>query len=82
MDPRALAVATSLLCGASALLLGTANLMWPSYGLPLLQLLASLLPGYAGQPSPGAVAVLTAYASVDGAIFGYALGWLYRRARR
>ena len=43
---KAMAVAFGIFWGACVLFVGMANNIWPSYGLALLQLCASIYPGY------------------------------------
>ena len=69
-------IALGILWGAVVLLTGIANLIWPSYGVAFLQMLASVYPGYAAAENIGAVIVGTLYAVLDGAIFGLVLALL------
>ena len=79
LDGRALAYASAAVCGISALMVGLANLAVPAYGVPCLELLASIYPGYAGAGTLSSVLILTGYALVDGAILGWLFGALYNR---
>jgi len=77
LDAKAVAIAFGILWGACVLFVGVANLIWPGYGLALLQLCASIYPGYHPGTGVGSVIVGTIYALVDGLIGGAIFGWLY-----
>jgi hypothetical protein len=90
LNIKALAITAGILWGASYLLVGILNLIFPSYGVAFLELGASLYPGYAGPNGVGSVLVVTAgpngvgsvlvvtlYALLDGAIAGAIVAWLY-----
>lgn len=76
-DVKALAITGGALWAACFFLVGLANLIWDGYGDGMLQLAASIYPGYHGPAGFGAVLVVTLYAVVDGAICGAVFGWLY-----
>lgn len=73
----ALSLACGIVWGLTILLVASANLIWPAYGRVLLDLLASVYPGY--HPGSGASSVLvgTLYGLVDGAIGGALFAWIY-----
>ena len=73
----ALGLTAGILWGTAILVVGVANLVWPSYGRAFLELLASVYPGY--RPGSGLASVIigTLYGLVDGAIGGAVFGWLY-----
>ena len=73
----ALSLTVGSFCGAWILVVGSANLIWPSYGRTFLELAASIYPGYHPGPAFGSVITGTLYALVDGAIAGAVFGWLY-----
>ena len=73
----ALALTVGLFCGAAILIIGSANLIWPSYGRTFLDLAASVYPGYHPSAGLGSVITGTLYGLVDGAIGGAVFGWLY-----
>ena len=77
IDVRALAFSFALLWGGGILVTGIANLIWPTYGLGFLEVLASVYPGYQGTASFGQVLVGTLYGVLDGFVGGLVLGWLY-----
>ena len=72
-------IALGILWGVVMLLTGIANLIWPTYGVEFLQMLASVYPGYNYDEAGnfGAVIVGTLYAVLDAAIFGLVLALLY-----
>ncbi len=74
-----LTVTVALLWGGTVLFCGLANLLWPSYGVALLQLVSSIYPGYHATRSLGSVVVGTLHALLDGAVYGLVFGWLYNR---
>jgi hypothetical protein len=77
LNITALAVTFGVFWGACVLLVGVANMIWPDYGRTLLQLSASIYPGY--HPGTGVVSVVigTVYALVDGCVGGAIFGSLY-----
>ncbi len=77
IDVRALAISLALLWGGGILITGIANLIWPTYGIEFLEMLASVYPGYQGTASFGQVIVGTLYGLLDGFVGGLVLGWLY-----
>lgn len=77
LNVKALAGAFGILWGVCLLVVGVANTIWPSYGQALLQLCASIYPGY--HPGTGVLSVVigTVYAAVDGYVGGAIFGGLY-----
>ena len=73
---RAVAGAFGILWGACVFFLGVANMIWPTYGQAILQLCASIYPGY-HPGSAGSVVIGAIYALLDGFIGGAIFGWLY-----
>jgi hypothetical protein len=72
-----MAVAFGILWGACVLIVGAANLIWPSYGQVFLQICASIYPGYHPGSGIGSVIIGSIYALVDGIIGGAIFSWLY-----
>ena len=56
---------------------GVGNLLVPGYGQGLLDVMASVYPGYTAAPSIGQVIIGTLYGLLDGAIVGTVFAWLY-----
>ena len=79
LNIKGLALTAGILWGLSYLLLGIANLIWPSYGEAFLALGATIYPGYHGPAGFGSVIVVTLYALVDGAVGGAIFAWLYNK---
>ncbi len=77
LNTMALAKAGGLLWGGLVLVVGLANLVWPSYGMAFLEMAASVYPGYSAGAGFGSVVVGTLYGVLDGAIAGFLVGWLY-----
>jgi hypothetical protein len=60
------------------LLVGIINLIFPAYGVALLQIVDSIYPGYHfGRWGFGGVVVATLYAALDGFVLGVVIAWLY-----
>jgi len=76
-DVKALAITGGILWGACFFLVGLGNLIWDGYGAGMLQLGASVYPGYHGPAGFGSVLVVTLYAVLDGAVCGAVFAWLY-----
>lgn len=74
---RSLALAGGALWGGMFLFVGIFNLLTGGYGSHLLDLGASIYPGYGGPTGFGSVIVVTLYGLVDGAIAGALVAWLY-----
>ncbi|MCH7563459.1 MAG: hypothetical protein IH968_06505 [Gemmatimonadetes bacterium] len=74
---KGLALASGILWGGSILLVGVANLIWPSYGIAYLDLARAIYPGYGSSAGFGGVIVGTLYGVADGAVAGAILAWLY-----
>lgn len=77
LNLKALTLTAAVLWGGCFLLVGLANLIWPSYGAAWLQLGASIYPGYHGPAGFGSVIVVTIYAALDGAVAGALFAWVY-----
>jgi hypothetical protein len=77
---KGLAITLGLVWGVLGMLLvGLCNLIWPSYGVAFLEVMASLYPGYHATASFGQVIVGTMYGVVDGAVAGAVFAWVYNR---
>jgi len=79
---RPLVYTCAIFGGATALLMGLANMWWPPYGEAFLNLLASVYPGYTPDGSFGSVVNVTLYATIDLAIGGLIFGLLYNQLVR
>ena len=78
LDVKSTAVALAVVWGGWAIFLtGVANLIWPDYGQPFLEMVASVYPGYQATASFGQVLIGTLYGAVDGAAIGAVFAWLY-----
>ena len=65
---KGLALASGILWGGSILLVGVANLIWPSYGVAYLDLARAIYPGYGSSAGFGGVMIGTVYGVADGAV--------------
>jgi hypothetical protein len=72
-----LAVAAGALWGGVILMIGVAEFCWPSYGRPMLELAASIYPGYDANRSVGQVLLGSVYGFVDGAIGAALFAWIH-----
>lgn len=79
LDIKALAITSGVIVAVVFFLVGAGNLMWESYGVAVLQLAASVYPGYDGPGGFVSVIVVTLWGFVDGVIWGAILAWLYNR---
>ena len=77
LNVKVLALVAAIMWGGAIFLTGLGNMMWPGYGNALLQIAASIYPGFAASGGFGDVLVGTIYALLDGAIGGLIFGWLY-----
>lgn len=74
----AAALTVGLVWGVLGMLVtGVGNLLVPGYGQGLLDVMASVYPGYAATPTLGQVIIGTLYGMLDGAIVGTVFAWLY-----
>jgi hypothetical protein len=79
LNSGAFAAACGILWSFCVLFLGIADMIWPGYGRAILDICASIYPGYHPGTGFGSVIVGTLYALVDGLVGGAILGWLYNR---
>ena len=78
LDIKTTAVTLGLVWGVLGMLLtGLGNLLWPGYGQAMLDVMASVYPGYNATPSIGQVIIGTLYGVLDGAVVGAVFAWLY-----
>lgn len=73
----AFALAVGIIWALMILLVGLANLVWPTYGHTFLALAASIYPGYHPGSGFGAVIIGTLYGLVDGTIGGAVFALVY-----
>ena len=75
---KAAALTVSLVWGLLGMFVtAVGNLLVPGYGQGLLDMMASVYPGYTATPSFGQVIIGTLYGMLDGAIVGAVFAWLY-----
>ena len=82
LSVKALAITFGVIWGGAVLLVGTANLLFVSYGVAFLQGLSSIYPGYDFTRSFGDLLIGTVYALIDGALAGLVMAWLYNKSLR
>ena len=78
LSVKGLTLACGIVWALGVFCVGAANLIWPSYGVEFLRLIASAYPGYKAMHAGfGAVVVGTLYALVDGAVCGAIVAAIY-----
>jgi ABC-type phosphate transport system permease subunit len=77
LNVKALALTTGLLWGGAMFVTGLANLIWSTYAVKFLEVIASVYPGYHANGTFIDLIVGTLYALIDGAVVGLIFGWLY-----
>lgn len=79
LSVKGLAWTGAVLWGGCVFLMGILNLMFPRYGVAMLDMIRSIYPGYGAMSGFAGVIVGTLYALLDGAICGALLAWLYNQ---
>jgi len=82
LSVKALSATMAILAGSALLLIGVGNIGLPGYGAAALDVAASIYPGYHGPGGIGSVVVVTLYATLDGAVAGALIAWLYNAFSR
>jgi hypothetical protein len=82
LNIRALTIVGAIVFGGGCLLVGLANLIWESYGVALLELAASVYPGYDGPDGIWSVKRCAVRSSAGCTIGLLAVAWSTRRQRR
>ena len=77
LNIKGLAITCAIFWGGSILVVGGLNTVWTGFGGAFLEVVASIYPGYSGEPGFGQVIIGTLYATADGAIGGAIFAWLY-----
>ena len=78
INVKAAALTAGLVWGVLAMFVtGVGNLLVPGYGQALLDVMASVYPGYAATPTVGQVIIGTLYGLLDGALGGAIFARLY-----
>ena len=77
LSVKALSLTMAIVAGSALLLIGIGNIGLSGYGAAALELAASIYPGYHGPGGIGSVVVVTLYATLDGAVVGALIAWLY-----
>lgn len=74
---KALAITAAIIWGAALLIVGSANMMFPSYATNFLEVIGSVYPGY--QPTTGFSSVIigSLYGVVDAGIGAALFAWVY-----
>ena len=77
IDVKAFALTLSLLFGMVVLSINLANLLFPTYGLEILKIIAAAYPGYHANGSLLDISIGTIYGLADGMFGGVIGGLLY-----
>jgi len=74
---KGLALASAIIWGSAILIVGIANMVFPGYGINLLEVVGSIYPGH--QPGTGFSSVIigSLYAVVDAGIGAAIFAWVY-----
>lgn len=77
LNIKALALTAAIFWSVALLIVGTANIMFPDYGIKFLEVTGSIYPGY--QPGTGFTSVIIGamYGFVDAGIGGAIFAWIY-----
>jgi hypothetical protein len=78
LSVKSLAITAGIVWGGVIFLTGIASIISPGYGTAMLELVASLYPGY-HVGGVGSVFIGTLYAVLDGVIIGAVFAWLYNK---
>ena len=78
LNGKALGLTVGLLWSGGLFLVSLLNLMWPGYGVALLDVVDAVYPGYHAGTAIGLL-VGPVYGFVDGFIGGCIFAWLYNR---
>ena len=78
LNSKVLAITFAIIWAGCVFLMALLNSVWPTYGRPFLDLVASIYPGFHPGGIGGAV-VGALYGALDGAVAGALLGWIYNR---
>ena len=78
LNVKALACSFALMWGGGVMLLvGLGNMFFDGYGQSLLDLIASIYPGYEATGTYGQLLIGMGYGVLDGFIGGAVLAWVY-----
>ena len=77
LSVKGLAITAAIIWGAALLIVGSANMMFPGYGLDFLEVMGSIYPGYHPETGFSSVIIGSVYGVVDAGIGGAIFAWLY-----
>ena len=78
ISAKAMAITGAIVLGGYAMGgTGLLNLIWPPYGEHFLITMSSVYPGYHATRTIGDVLVGAGYGTVDGAVAGALVAWIY-----
>ena len=74
---KGLSITAAIFWGVALLIVGSANVIFPGYGMNFLEIIGSIYPGY--QPGTGFSSVIigSLYGVVDAGIGAAIFAWLY-----
>ena len=77
LSVKAFALTAAIFWGLAMLLVGTANFIWPAYGVEFLEVVSSIYPGYETGTGATGIVISSIYGVVDAGIAGVIFAWLY-----
>ena len=77
LSVKAFALTAAIIWSLAMIIVGSANLVWPTYGIEFLEIVSSIYPGYETGTGVKGIIVSSLYAVVDAGIAGTIFAWLY-----
>jgi len=74
---KALSLTSAIFWGGAILIVGSANLVFPAYGINFLEVISSIYPGYQSGAGLLSVIIGSIYGVVDAGIGAAIFAWLY-----
>ena len=76
---KGFAIAAAVIWGLAMMMVNSANMMFPGYGVEFLAVVSSVYPGYEPGLGVRSIVVGTLYGMVDAAIAAIIFAWIYNR---
>ena len=74
---KALSLTSAIFWGGAILIVSSANLVFPAYGINFLEVISSIYPGYQSGEGLSSVIIGSIYGVVDAGIGAAIFAWLY-----
>jgi len=74
---KALSLTSAIFWGGAVLIVGSANLVFPAYGINFLEVISSIYSGYQSGEGLSSVIIGSIYGVVDAGIGAAIFAWLY-----